>query len=143
MSERIPDVLEGILQSTREELRRRKRAVPLRALEQRLAPSLAEADGHGQVAAPSPVRSLHGALTKPGIAVIAEFKRRSPSAGTLRDGAQPREIVGAYERGGASAVSVLTEEPQLRRIAGGPASVARGLRAAGAAQGLRRSTSTS
>ncbi len=45
-----------------------------------------------------------------GTSVIAEHKRRSPSAGTIRDGSTVEEIVGFYERGGAAAISVLTEE---------------------------------
>ena len=55
-------------------------------------------------------RRFGGALRRPGIGVIAEFKRRSPSAGEIRPGATVAEIVAAYERGGASGVSVLTEE---------------------------------
>ena len=58
-------------------------------------------------------RSLHAALTGPGISVIAEFKRRSPSAGTLRERPDVTELVGAYERGGAAAVSILTEGPHF------------------------------
>ncbi len=58
-------------------------------------------------------RSFRDALSQPGIGVIAEFKRRSPSAGELREGAQVREIVKAYERGGAVALSVLTEGPNF------------------------------
>ena len=42
--------------------------------------------------------------------MIAEFKRRSPSAGTLGRAPDLHELVGAYERGGAGALSVLTEE---------------------------------
>jgi indole-3-glycerol phosphate synthase len=42
--------------------------------------------------------------------VIAEYKRRSPSAGPIREDAACAEIVRAYERGGAAAISVLTEE---------------------------------
>ena len=42
--------------------------------------------------------------------MIAEHKRRSPSAGTIREGLQIEEVVGAYERGGAAALSVLTEQ---------------------------------
>jgi indole-3-glycerol phosphate synthase len=43
------------------------------------------------------------------VSVIAEHKRRSPSAGEIRPGSSVTEIVSAYERGGASALSVLTE----------------------------------
>ena len=50
------------------------------------------------------------ALSRPGISLIAEHKRRSPSAGTIREGTSVTEIVRAYERGGAAALSILTEE---------------------------------
>ena len=55
-------------------------------------------------------RPFAEALSRPGTSVIAEHKRRSPSAGTIRDGASCAEIVRAYERGGAAAISILTEE---------------------------------
>jgi indole-3-glycerol phosphate synthase len=55
-------------------------------------------------------RPFAEALSRPGTSVIAEYKRRSPSAGNIRAGASVSEVVSAYERGGAAAVSVLTEE---------------------------------
>ena len=55
-------------------------------------------------------RPFNEALVRPGLSLIAEFKRRSPSAGEISATATVPEQVGAYERGGAAALSVLTEE---------------------------------
>ena len=59
-------------------------------------------------------------------AIIAEFKRHSPSAGDIQAGADPVEIARLYESGGAAAMSVLTEPEHfkgslddLRRVAAG------------------------
>jgi indole-3-glycerol phosphate synthase len=46
--------------------------------------------------------------------IIAEFKRASPSKGSIRGDATPRETAQAYERGGARAISVLTEQDHFR-----------------------------
>ena len=69
--------------------------MPLRELEQ----ALAHRDD----------RPFSEALTRTGVSLIAEHKRRSPSAGTIREGATVTDVVQAYELGGAAAVSILTE----------------------------------
>jgi indole-3-glycerol phosphate synthase len=89
--------LDDIVQSTRDAVDRRKRERPLADLERELA---ARAEG----------RPFMEALAHAGTSLIAEHKRRSPSAGVIRDGASVTEIVQAYERGGAAAISILTEE---------------------------------
>lgn len=93
-------VLDRIVESTRQEVERRREQTPVSALEAALAER------------PVP-RPFAEALCSPGISVIAEHKRRSPSAGAIRIDVSVTEIVQAYERGRASALSVLTEGPNF------------------------------
>ena len=60
------------------------------------------------------------ALAGPGLAAVAEVKRRSPSAGDLRPDADPAALAAGFERAGAAAVSILVDE----RFAGNPADLA-------------------
>ena len=115
------NVLERIVAGTREDVRRRRKEVPLKTLEQALA---ARGDD----------RPFCEALTLPGVSVIAEHKRRSPSAGTIREGATVADVVAAYERGGAAALSILTEGPHF----GGSLDDLRAARAASSLPILRK-----
>jgi indole-3-glycerol phosphate synthase len=92
-------VLDRIVDDAREEVSRRRASVPLDQLEARIAQRAEEDD----------YRPFSEALSRPGISVIAEHKRRSPSAGAIREGASVEEVVEAYERAGVTALSVLTE----------------------------------
>jgi indole-3-glycerol phosphate synthase len=92
-------VLDRIVEATREEVRRRSREVPLAQLEARIDPR--------------DDRPFTQALVRPGVSVIAEHKRRSPSAGAIGPERPLGDVVRAYERGGAAALSVLTEGPHF------------------------------
>jgi indole-3-glycerol phosphate synthase len=92
-------ILEDILARTRADLAARKAARPIADLER-------------AAAACSPVRSLARALRGgERIACIAEFKRRSPSAGWIAERAEPAATARAYAAGGARALSILTDGP--------------------------------
>ncbi|OPZ84743.1 MAG: Indole-3-glycerol phosphate synthase [bacterium ADurb.Bin429] len=59
-------------------------------------------------------RGFARALARPGISLIAEVKKASPSKGVIRADFHPAEIARAYESAGASAISVLTDEPYFQ-----------------------------
>jgi indole-3-glycerol phosphate synthase len=75
---------------------------------------LPQADLEAQLSARTEDRPFNEALVRPGLSLIAEFKRRSPSAGALAsESIDIATQVSAYERGGAAALSVLTDEPHF------------------------------
>jgi indole-3-glycerol phosphate synthase len=88
------NILSEIIAKKRERILAAQQAVPLVEMRR-------------QVATPHALRS---SLQADGINIIAEFKRRSPSKGTIRADADLTQIVQSYEAGGAAAISVLTEE---------------------------------
>jgi indole-3-glycerol phosphate synthase len=90
-------MIEELVESARAGVERRRAQVPLADLERRLGERPEQ-------------RPFGEALSRPGLSLIAEFKRRSPSVGVIRDGAAAAEIAQAYEEGGAAALSVLTDE---------------------------------
>jgi indole-3-glycerol phosphate synthase len=92
--------LQRIIARTRVELDQRRATTSPRELGAAAAKRLGD----------DPIRGFTGALAAPGLSVIAEHKRRSPSAGEIRSDVELEDVVTAYERGGARALSVLTEE---------------------------------
>jgi indole-3-glycerol phosphate synthase len=92
--------LQRIVERTRHELDARRARTPLKSLRGRAAARLLA----------DPIRDFTAALAAPGLSVIAEHKRRSPSAGAIRTDLELEDVVGAYQRGGARALSVLTEQ---------------------------------
>ncbi len=107
----MPSILEGIVAAKRQEIEIAQRRVSVAELE-RLA------------AAAAPVRDFRAALENPpGVQVIAEVKRTSPSAGLIRANADAADVARTYEQHGAACISVLTDGPHfggslddLRRI---------------------------
>lgn len=100
----MKDILSDIIAHKREEVERQKQAVPPELLHRGVEQLSAGAQG-----ASVPRRSMRQALAQSPSGIIAEFKRRSPSKGWIRQDAHPEEVVPAYVRAGASALSILTD----------------------------------
>jgi indole-3-glycerol phosphate synthase len=96
------NVLEGIVAGVREDLEVRKEATSMDALKERAA----------RIPGAINAREI---LARDEVAVIAEVKRSSPSKGDLADISDPAALATEYEAGGASVISVLTEQ---RRFGG-------------------------
>ena len=94
---KTPGRLAPILEATQQRMEIREAALPRTELERRC--------GHH----PFHRDNFVSALAEPGLSVIAEFKRRSPSAGSLSD-ADLNQTLDTYERYGANAFSILTDE---------------------------------
>jgi len=94
-------ILDRILDRTLADLDARKRHVPPAEVERAAAER------------PAPV-GFAAALAGPGVAVIAEVKRASPSRGVFPVAIDPPAVARAYIDGGAAAISVLTDEPFFR-----------------------------
>lgn len=92
------NILDTIVAHKKTEVADRKAKTSVKQLEARPAFAL-------------PVRSLSESLLKPGsTGIIAEFKRKSPSKGFIKQDANVIEITSAYTRYGAACLSVLTDE---------------------------------
>ena len=90
-------VLDRIISRKQKEVAESKATRPLSSIRQKLRNS-------------DQPRDFFAAVSEPGdIRLIAEFKRRSPSAGEICPGAEPADIVRGYEKSGAAALSVLTD----------------------------------
>jgi indole-3-glycerol phosphate synthase len=95
---REKSILDRIVEARRETIAHRKRVLPEVAL--KIAAEKKAA----------PPRDFPGALSRDGINIIAELKKASPSLGTIREEYAPSALAASVEKGGAAAISVLTEE---------------------------------
>jgi indole-3-glycerol phosphate synthase len=92
-------ILQRIVDAKRREIAERQARVSQRELEARLAEA-------------PPVRDFRAALVRgPGIGIIAEVKKASPSVGVMRADFDPVAIARSYAEAGANAISVLTDAP--------------------------------
>jgi indole-3-glycerol phosphate synthase len=90
-------VLERIIEARRASIAHRQRVLPEAVLKMAVKKS-------------APVRDFSAALVRAGVNVIAELKKASPSRGVLREDFRPADLAKSFERAGAAALSVLTEE---------------------------------
>jgi len=120
-----PSILEKITATKREEVESRRRRVPQAQLELEVAGRERPRDFHA---------ALRERVARARPAIIAEFKRASPSAGWIRRHADAAEVARAYEAGGASCISVLTDGDYF----GGSDEDLRGARSACALPVLRK-----
>ena len=98
----MKDILQEIVASKRLEVEQRK----LVCTEEYLREQVEQ-----QMAVIQFKHSMKNALQVSETGIIAEFKRKSPSKGWIHEDALPEEVVPAYEQAGASALSILTDEP--------------------------------
>jgi len=101
----LPDILARICADTAAEVERRRAATPVSALKSRISAKRYKPRGFGE--------ALKTALIAGQCGLIAELKRMSPSGGMIREDFDPAEIARAYERGGATCLSVLTDGPHF------------------------------
>ena len=97
----MSDVLSKICEVKRDAIARREARIAIAEVE-----SIAKAAPPARDFAAALTTKIHGGV----YALIAEIKSASPSAGLIRDDFNPAQLAGAYERGGAACLSVLTEE---------------------------------
>lgn len=95
------NILEKIIAQKRRRVEEEKKKCPQKELEKMLQQS-------------SPPLDFTAALAAPGLSLIAEFKRASPSRGLISSSSCPHTVARAYQQGGAAAISVLTEEDFFR-----------------------------
>lgn len=96
----VYNYLDRIIRHKQEEVEELKQRVNVQQLQAKARESLFT----------DPPRDFAAALAGPGVSIIAEVKRASPSAGNIRQGVDPVEVARLYEAGGASAISVLTDQ---------------------------------